>query len=210
MQHSGFEDSWVPAQRASASFLAQAGTLTGLHGLQRGLTLDLTPEVTSRLDGGRQANGGWDYDRAGPELVGPCAGESPTICRSTPRRIRISRRSSPMCRRSNSTPRDALFFPENEAPLLPRRPGAVPDSVQLVYTRRVVQPVGALKLTGKAFGTDVGVITAVDDPIASATGEDQRMGERGAGTEGRRVTLSTGGGLHRPNRRRQLESGRGR
>ena len=62
IQRSGYEDSWVPAQRASASFLQQAGKLTGLERLQRGLTLDLTPEITSRLEGQRTASGGWDYD----------------------------------------------------------------------------------------------------------------------------------------------------
>ena len=52
VQHSGYEDSWTPAQRANTSFLAQSGTLTGLTDLRRGLVLDLTPEVTDRADGG--------------------------------------------------------------------------------------------------------------------------------------------------------------
>src|SRR6202165_3983491 len=39
VQHSGHEDSWVPAKRANTSFLAQAGTLDGLTGLTRGLVL---------------------------------------------------------------------------------------------------------------------------------------------------------------------------
>ena len=41
VQHSGSEDSWVPAKRANASFLAQSGTLDGLTGLTRGLVLDV-------------------------------------------------------------------------------------------------------------------------------------------------------------------------
>ena len=36
VQHSGQEDSWTPAKRASASFLAQSGHLVGLTDLQRG------------------------------------------------------------------------------------------------------------------------------------------------------------------------------
>ena len=37
VQHSGYEDSWTPARRASASFLAQSGRLVGLTDLHRGL-----------------------------------------------------------------------------------------------------------------------------------------------------------------------------
>src|SRR4051812_43055327 len=40
VQHSRYEDSWAPASRAKPSFLAQGGTLEGLHGLERGLVLD--------------------------------------------------------------------------------------------------------------------------------------------------------------------------
>jgi hypothetical protein len=71
VQHSGREDSWTPAKRASASFLAQSGRLVGLTDLSRG----------------------------------------------------------------------------------------------------IVQPVAAAKLTGKAFGTDLGFLSAVDDPSASRTGD---------------------------------------
>src|SRR5213075_2547567 len=41
VQHSGFEDSWVPAQRTAPSFIGQMGELTGLQGLRRGLVMDL-------------------------------------------------------------------------------------------------------------------------------------------------------------------------
>src|SRR5262249_40393295 len=45
-QANGHEDSWAPARRAAASFLAQGGTLDGLSDLKRGVVLDVTPEVT--------------------------------------------------------------------------------------------------------------------------------------------------------------------
>ena len=47
-----------------------------------------------------------------------------------------------------------------------------PRRTQLIYTRRIIQPVAAAKLTGKAFGTDLAFLSAVDDRAASATGED--------------------------------------
>src|SRR6185295_7847259 len=50
IQSAGHEDSWAPASRSAASFLAQSGTLTGLTELHRGLVMDLNPVVTARAD----------------------------------------------------------------------------------------------------------------------------------------------------------------
>src|ERR1041384_4303624 len=36
VQHSGYEETWYPARRASATFIGQAGTLVGLNGMHRG------------------------------------------------------------------------------------------------------------------------------------------------------------------------------
>src|SRR5262245_16724710 len=51
VQRSGHEDTWTPARRANASFLAQSGSLTDLTELKRGLVLDLNPETTGKLSG---------------------------------------------------------------------------------------------------------------------------------------------------------------
>src|SRR5215212_5767016 len=69
VQHSGREDSWAPAKRASASFLGQSGRLVGLSDLRRGVVLDFTPSLTSRTTGAR-GPGGWEYDGGGPEMGG--------------------------------------------------------------------------------------------------------------------------------------------
>src|SRR5436309_12480918 len=50
-QHTGYEDTWTPVVRASASFLIQSGMLKSLSDLHRGLVMDVAPEFTSRLDG---------------------------------------------------------------------------------------------------------------------------------------------------------------
>ncbi len=42
--HQGIEDSWAPAKRDDASFLAQSGRLKNLTDLRRGLVLDLNPD----------------------------------------------------------------------------------------------------------------------------------------------------------------------
>src|SRR6185295_18785603 len=68
-------------------------------------------------------------------------------------------------------PRQALFFPE-------KRPFFLDGSEQfstlnnLVYTRRIVQPVAAVKLTGKTLGANIGLLSAVDDREVSTTGDD--------------------------------------
>src|SRR5258705_2246505 len=51
-QHTGYEDTWAPVVRASASYLIQSGSLKELTGMRRGLVMDVTPEFTSRGDRG--------------------------------------------------------------------------------------------------------------------------------------------------------------
>ena len=171
IQHSGFEDSWAPAERASASFLGQAGSLTGLRGLSRGLTLDFTPEITSRLDGARNGAGAWDYDRQGPEVGGTVRwGISNNLVLNGTANPDFSQIESDVSQ-IQFDPRDALFFPEKR-PFFLDGLELFATPFNLVYTRRVVQPVGAVKLAGKALGTDLGLIAAVDDRVASRTGDE--------------------------------------
>jgi hypothetical protein len=73
-------------------------------------------------------------------------------------------------------PRSALFFAE-------KRPFFLDGSEQfrtpsnLIYTRRVVQPLGAVKLAGKVSGTDIAFLTAVDDELVvrAANGDRPRF-----------------------------------
>ncbi len=171
VQHSGYEDSWVPASRSGSSFLAQAGTLSGLHQISRGLTLDLTPEITGRYDGEPGQNGRWDYDRGGPDIGGTIRwGISNTLSLNGTANPDFSQVESDVSQ-IQFDPRDALFFPEKR-PFFLDGLELFQTPFSLVYTRRVVQPVGAVKLTGKGLGTDLGLISAVDDRVASATGDD--------------------------------------
>ncbi len=68
-------------------------------------------------------------------------------------------------------PRQALFFPEKRPFFLEGSElFQVPQG--LIYTRRIVQPVAAVKLTGNASGTDIGFLSAVDGRFASVSGSD--------------------------------------
>src|SRR5882762_7539199 len=66
-QHTGYEDTWTPVVRASASFLIQSGTLKGLSGLRRGLVMDVNPEFTSHVDGA-PAGTAYHYGHLDPQL----------------------------------------------------------------------------------------------------------------------------------------------
>ena len=94
VQHSGQEDSWAPAKRASASFLAQSGHLVGLTDLQRGLVLDLNPSLTSKTTGSTAAGRDGTTPAEAPSWAAACGGESPTTSTSTGPRIPTSRRWS--------------------------------------------------------------------------------------------------------------------
>src|SRR5207253_9691698 len=65
VQHTGFQDTWAPAIRANANFLAQSGSLDVLHDLRRGLVLEATPTMTARADRSPIVGNGRDDQRKG-------------------------------------------------------------------------------------------------------------------------------------------------
>ena len=68
VQHNGYEETWTPVLKASASFIVQEGELAGLSGMVHGQTLVLNPELTSAVAGAASSNG-WGYT-ASPSLGG--------------------------------------------------------------------------------------------------------------------------------------------
>ena len=170
VQHSGHQDTWTPARRAAASFLGQSGTLAELHDLHRGLVLDLNPEATGKADGA-QGPSSWRYTATGPELGG-------NVRWGITNNLTLTGTGNPDFSQVEADagqlqfdPRQALFFPE-------KRPFFLEGLEQfdtpntLIYTRRLVQPVAAVKLTGKVSGTNLGALIGVDDAAASLTRTD--------------------------------------
>ena len=170
VQHSGYEDSWAPARLASASFLAQSGKLVGLTHLRRGLVLDFNPSVTSRTTGTRGA-GGWDYRGGSPEVGG-------TVRWGITNNLSLTGTANPDFSQVESDAGQLTFDPRDESFFQEKRPFFLDGIEQfttpnnLIYTRRLVQPSAAVKLTGKGFGTDVALLSAIDDREVSASGED--------------------------------------
>ena len=167
VQHSGVEDSWAPAKRARASFLAQSGRLVGLTDLHRGLVLEFNPSLTSKTTGAPTA-AGWDYSGGRPELGG-------SLRWGITNNLNLNATANPDFSQVESDAGQFLFDPRDERFFQEKRPFFLDGSEQfstpnnLIYSRRVVQPVGAVKLTGKGLGTDIGLLSAVDDPEVSAT-----------------------------------------
>ena len=169
VQHSKHEDSWVPAKRASLSFLGQSGALDGLVDMHRGLVVDITPEVTQRTSGlpVDDANGrGWTYTAGNPQI-------GATVRWGVTNNLTLNGTANPDFSQIESDagqfqfdPRRALYFTE-------KRPFFLDGSElfdtphNLVYTRRIVQPVAAAKLTGKLSGMNIAFLTAVDGRAGS-------------------------------------------
>jgi hypothetical protein len=173
VQHSGHEDSWAPARRAGLSFLGQSGALEGLSSLRRGLVLDVNPEATQRTAGTAPAGSvaGWRYAAGRPELGGNVRwGISNNLTLNGTVNPDFSQIESDAGQLAFD-PRSSLFFPEKRPFFLDGiEQFTTPHS--LIYTRSVVQPVGAVKLTGKVSGTNVAFMSAVDDVTGSASGAD--------------------------------------
>ena len=171
VQHSGHEDSWVPAKRANTSFLSQSGSLDGLTGLRRGLVLDVNPSLTQKVTGAPGPRG-WNYDRGSPQLGG-------RVQWGITNTLTLNAAVNPDFAEVESDagqyvidPRQALFFPEKR-PFFLEGLDAFNTPHNLIYTRRIVQPDAALKLTGKVGATGLGILSAADDRSLSPSGRDR-------------------------------------
>ena len=171
VQSTGHEDSWAPAARNASSFLAQSGTLKGLTGLRRGIVLDLTPVVTARTDGARDAAGRWGYDASRPDVGGNLRwGVTSNLTLNATVNPDFSQVEADATQ-FQFDPRQAIFFQEKRPFFLDGiEQFTTPNN--LIYTRAMSAPIGAVKLTGKVRGTSVGVLAAVDDELASVSGDN--------------------------------------
>ncbi len=171
VKHSGVEDSWFPARRANATFVGQAGNLVGLNGMHRGLVVDLNPEATGKANGAPTLTQGYRYDVGDPQVGGNVRwGVSDNLTLNGTIKPDFSQVESDAGQLAFD-PRQALFFSEKR-PFFLEGSELFQVPQNLIYTRRIVQPIAAVKLTGTTFGTDIGLLSAVDQQFASATGTD--------------------------------------
>ena len=169
VQHSGYQQTWTPARRGASSLLTQSGTLAAISGLQRDQVVEVTPEFTSARSGQRLPSG-WatqtDYALGGNVRwrVAPNITINGTV---KPDFSQVEADAAQIA----GDARFALFFPE-------KRPFFVDGLEQfetpdlLIYTRRILQPNAAVKLSGKLGRTSLALLSALDTRDASVSGDD--------------------------------------
>lgn len=169
VQHSGYEETWTPARRGSASFIGQQGYLTGLTDMHHGVDLQVNPELTTTVRGSpccAPANDRWTYDskpRVGGNIRAGIGSNLVVVGTIRPDFSQVEADATQVA----ADTRFALFYAE-------RRPFFVEGSDQfnvpntLVYTRRIVQPDAALKMNVRRGRTSFALLSALD---ASATSD---------------------------------------
>ena len=161
-RRTGYEDTWTDAKRASATFLDQAGRLSGIHDIHRGVVLEAQPTFTSAWNGARDPGTG-SFDRADPTSdlgLNLRLGFTSTTLDGTynPDFSQVEADAGQV----TLNQRFALFFPERRQFFLEGiELFSTPN--QLVYTRTVNDPRVGVKLTGKTGGTTFAYLGAVDE-----------------------------------------------
>jgi len=170
VQHSGHEQTWTPALVGRASFLAQGGTLHDLSGFDRGLVLDLNPAVTNAVPGASQETG-WEYDPQGPEFGGNVRwGLTSNLTMNGTVNPDFSQVEAD-AGQTQFDPRRAVFFAEKR-PFFLEGAEYFQAPNRLIYTRSIADPMAATKFTGKIGGTELAVLSAVDDKALSDSGDN--------------------------------------
>ena len=164
VQRTGYEDTWTDVRRANASLLTQAGIADGLHDLDRGIVFEAQPFVTTSWPGA--VDDGGEFHRDDPD---PSAGINLRLGLTN---LAFDGTVNPDFSTIESdvglvtvNERFALFVPEKR-PFFLEGIELFSTPQQLVYTRRVVDPDGGAKVTGKFGRLGVAWLAAVD-------GEDQ-------------------------------------
>ena len=166
--HSGYEDTWSPVLQSDGSFLGASGELAGLTDLSRGLVLDVNPELTAAASGA-PAPAGWEYDVANPQVGGNVRwGITNNLAFNGTINPDFSQVEADVAQ-IQFDPRESLFFPEKRPFFLDGlEQFSTPNN--LIYTRRLVNPDAAAKLTGKVGSTNLALLSGVDATDVSATG----------------------------------------
>lgn len=168
VQRTGYTDSWTDVRRANASFLRQAGTITGLHDLERGVVVEAQPFLTTAINGSRNPITA-EFSREDPDVeVGANLrfGFSSVSLDATinPDFSQVEADASQV----TVNERFALFF-EEKRPFFLEGIELFAAPNQLVYTRRIAQPIAGGKVTGKVGRLGIAHLTAVDDGMNGAS-----------------------------------------
>ena len=162
VQRTGHTYTWTDVRRASASFLSQSGTLTGLQDLQRGVVIEVQPTFTVSLPGTRRADG-FERGDADPEFGANLRLGFTSLAVDATYNPDFSQVETDEGQVTVNE-RFALFFPEKRPFFLEGiELFAAPN--QLVYTRQIADPIAGGKITGKIGSIGIAHLTAVDENV---------------------------------------------
>ncbi len=174
VQHSGYQDSWSPVVRASASFFNQSGWLDSLTDIRRGLVLNLTPVATELVDGAPDTTGRYAYTDKTRLGLDVHFGVTANLSLDGTIKPDFSQVEADVGQVTLNQ-RFALFYPEKR-PFFLDGLELLDTPNQLIYTRRIVSPDAGLKLAGKAGPWTIASILASDATSESFTGSHPLFG----------------------------------
>ena len=176
IQRSGHQQTWTQARTGAASFLLQSGRLEGLDDLNSEHVLDIVPTATSHVAGAPgAAPGSWSYAGGTPQFGATAKyGLTSNLTMVATVHPDFSQVESDVTRFAFD-PRQTIAYPEKR-PFFLEGIEQFDAPGRLIYTRNIVEPLFAVKVTGKALGTQIGVLTAVDDTTESAYGDHRVFG----------------------------------
>ena len=163
IRRTGYQQSWAPITQERANKLAQSGTLQSLEGLDPGLFLEINPTVVGSNTG--------SFDSDLDQLTrSPSEGEMGlNLTYGLTSNLTLDGTVNPDFSQVEAdagqiavNERFALFLPE-QRPFFLEGTDVFRMPKQLVYTRSIVNPVGAAKISGKVGPFSVAYLGAMDE-----------------------------------------------
>jgi hypothetical protein len=161
VESTGFEDTWTDAHRATASFLSEGGSLTGIANIERGITTEVQPFITAQWNGARTAAGAFDREDINPDAGVNLKVALPSVTLDATVKPDFSQVESD-AGLVTVNERFALFFAEKR-PFFLEGIELFNTPNQLVYTRQIATPIAGAKVTGKLGAISVAYLSALDD-----------------------------------------------
>jgi uncharacterized protein DUF5916 len=156
----GLQVSWAPISSDSGPAIAQIGELEGIEDIRPGRNLQVIPTLTSlrrgELDGPRLRFDTPD-SRAGASIKYGVTSSLTADLTVTPDFSQVEADAAVV----DVNSRFAIFYPERR-PFFLEGNEIFRTPVEVVYTRRIADPLYGLKMTGKQGGTSIGVLHAMD------------------------------------------------
>lgn len=171
-RRNGYKVSWAPITANRTSTLGQSGMLTGLRDLQPQRLVEVNPVLTGRRTG-QIVDSNFEMDSFEPDFgFNTRVGITQNLVADATINPDFSQIEAD-ADQITVNERFALFVTEKR-PFFLEGTDIFATPEQLVYTRRIVDPVGGAKITGKVGAFNVGYMGALDD----APRLDPQLGER--------------------------------